>query len=126
MPLTVLAMDILVGPILSFSSLLSALLGKLLHCRLPLAGLMCVRNCEMQSAAWSSTYKISLVVARIDCQFSKTVNGTPSRSQYVMRSTIDISASDTDNGFLCLPWPFFANNKSVSRAADKSETPSPA
>ena len=29
---------------------------------------------------------MALVVARIDCQSSKTVKGTPSRSQYVMRS----------------------------------------
>ena len=33
-----------------------------------------------------SAYKMSFVVARIDCQSSKTVKGTPSRSQYVMRS----------------------------------------
>lgn len=29
---------------------------------------------------------MALVVARIDCQSSKTVKGTLSRSQYVMRS----------------------------------------
>ena len=29
---------------------------------------------------------MALTVARIDCQSSKTVKGTPSRSQYVMRS----------------------------------------
>ena len=29
---------------------------------------------------------MALVVARIELQSSKTVNGTPSRSQYVMRS----------------------------------------
>lgn len=31
-------------------------------------------------------YNMAFVVARIDCQSSKTVKGTPSRSQYVMRS----------------------------------------
>ena len=34
---------------------------------------------------------MALVVARIDCQSSKTVKGTPSRSQYVMRSGREMS-----------------------------------
>ncbi len=53
--------------------------------------------------------KISFVLDKISLQSSKSVNGNLSLSQYVTRSC-----------------PFFANSRSVSRAALKSLTPSPA
>jgi hypothetical protein len=68
---------------------------------------------------------ISLTIAKIDDQSSKIVNGTFSLTQYDTRS-ITHSAP-----FSCyfkedLPCPFFANKRSVSFAAERSETPSPA
>ena len=70
---------------------------------------------------------MALVVARIDCQSSNTVKGTPSRSQYVMRSgamSVRFASSHFRTGRS--PCPFLAKSKSVSLAADRSDTPSPA
>jgi len=55
------------------------------------------------------TYTISFTFALISFQLSNSVNGTSSFTQYVTKSI-----------------PFFANNRSVSLAALKSLTPSPA
>ena len=68
---------------------------------------------------------ISLSIAKIDDQSSKIVNGTFSLTQYDTRSVIKSAL------FSCyfiedLPCPFFANKRSVSFAAERSETPSPA
>ena len=81
-------------------------------------------GCRM--GGWGPS-NISFVVARMDCQSSNTVKGTSSRSQYVIRSegrSISFVASCVYLG--SLPWPFLANSKSVSLAAERSDTPSPA
>ena len=81
----------------------------------------------VRSLLGTKTYKICLVVVKIDPQSSNTVNGTPSRSQYVTRSekfnTLSLALVYEEGG---LPRPFFANSRSVSRAAERSDTPSPA
>ena len=68
---------------------------------------------------------ISLTIAKIDDQSSKTVNGTFSLTQYDTRSVAQ-SAPFPRYLISDLPCPFFANKRSVSFAAERSETPSPA
>ncbi len=48
--------------------------------------LLCSKQPFSRGRRRDRAYKMALVVARIDFQSSKTVKGTPSRSQYVMRS----------------------------------------
>lgn len=68
---------------------------------------------------------ISLTIVKIDDQSSKIVNGTFSLTQYDTRSVVK-SAPFSCYFIEDLPCPFFANKRSVSFAAERSETPSPA
>ena len=74
--------------------------------------------------------RISLVVAKIDCQLSKVVNGIPSRSQKVTRSRICQSHASPSMNYIKsnknVPFPARAKRRSVSEAAQRSEIPSPA
>lgn len=75
--------------------------------------------------------RISLVVAKIDCQLSKVVNGIPSRSQKVTRSRICQSHASPSMNYIIksnknVPFPARAKRRSVSEAAQRSEIPSPA
>lgn len=86
-----------------------ALLCRLLDGRLARTGNSRQRGVRETKSRQVMTYTISLTFSRMSFQSEKTVKGMSSRTQYWIRS-----------------WPFLANSKSVSRAADKSETPSPA
>ena len=62
----------------------------------------------MTNVAWK-TYKMSFVVAKIDLQSSKTVNGMLWRSQYVtksMLSVISLTELLFDKGKDIYPGPF--------------------
>jgi len=84
-----------------------------------------------------TTHYILFVVSNILPQSSNIVNGTPSLSQYVTRSTsthVSIYNPPPPPGLFLKgvisranpPLPFFANSRSVSLAALRSLTPSPA
>jgi hypothetical protein len=68
---------------------------------------------------------MALTVARMSTKLSKVLNGTFSLSQYETRSKTVSRTHNRQRGFY-VPRPAFANSRSVSFAAERSDTPSPA
>ena len=114
-------------PIISSAYLAFSALSAASCLTLVFPSLLCSKQPFSHGRRRDRAYNMALVVARIDCQSSKTVKGMPSRSQYVMRSEGNQSSSGfAMHQIVSSPWPFLANNRSVSFAADRSDTPSPA